>query len=311
MSTGRVVVLGAHGFIGRHTCRALAARGLQVCGLGHGSWNVSEWSAWGLSRWIQGDIDAASLAATIGDQPAHLFIHCAGSGTVSHSYAAPFDDYQRSVATTAALLEFVRARCPNRPRVVLASSAAVYGDHGEVDLAEAIRRSPVSPYGLHKLMAEDLCDEYSKFFGLRISVVRLFSVYGEELRKQLLWDAANKFALGNAQFFGTGRELRDWLHVDDAAELLIAAGIADAQAHFELYNGGGSQATTSEVLVQLGRLLGHSSPPIFNGETHIGNPRRLTANGSHAQCQLGWMPRVDLEQGLRRYARWFCESSAR
>ena len=299
------LVLGAHGFIGRRVCRELANQGFSVCGLGRGQWRSDESAEWGLSHWVEGDITLASLgrAASMAASPS-TFVHCAGSGAVSHSYSAPYEDYQRSVSSTLALMEFVRQRGAEGVRVVLASSAAVYGDQGDVDLAETATRSPISPYGFHKVAAENLCDSYSRFFGVQTSVVRLFSVYGEGLRKQLLWDAMQKFTRGESEFFGTGHELRDWIHVDDAARLLCKAA-CEPQTPFEIYNGGHAHASTRTVLSSLARHADFTPSPGFNGKTHVGNPRRLTANCGHARRQLGWKPEVGLESGLLRYAQWF------
>lgn len=305
MSTGHAVVLGGHGFLGRNVCRELASRGYRVSALGHGDWSAPEAAAWGIASWTSADVDSRSLAGIEGGCDADLFIHCAGSGSVASSFSAPLADYQRSVDSTVALLDFVRHACSHRPRIVVTSSAAVYGDQGEVDLTESATRSPMSPYGFHKVIAENLCDSYARFFGVGTSVVRLFSVYGEGLRKQLLWDAANKLARGEASFFGTGHEIRDWLHVEDAAALLCAAATAEGQGLLEIYNGGHQHHSTGHVLTELARQLRSDRTPVFSGETHVGNPRRLTANSSHAQRQLGWRPRVDLPTGLARYADWF------
>ncbi len=299
------LVLGAAGFIGRRVCRELAKQGFSVSGLGRGQWRKNEWTQWGLSHWVEGDISLDSLRQAASTSPSlSTFIHCAGSGAVAHSYSAPFEDYQRSVFSTLSLMEFMRRESIPGSRVVLASSAAVYGDQGDVDLSETANRSPISPYGFHKVAAESLCDSYSRFFGVQISIVRLFSVYGEGLRKQLLWDAMHKFSQGNDSFFGTGHELRDWIHVDDAARLLCSAA-REPQAPFEIYNGGHEHATTRQVLMALARHSGGTATPGFTGETHIGNPRRLTANCGHAQRQLHWNPQVDLKSGLLRYAQWF------
>jgi UDP-glucose 4-epimerase len=303
--TRRALVLGGQGFIGSHACRMLAGQGFVVSGIGHGTWAADELARWGIADWTAGDIDLAALRRVPDSAAIDVVVHCAGGGAVARSYAAPLDDYERSVASTAALLEFVRADLGGRPRVVMASSAAVYGDQGEVDLSESATRSPVSPYGFHKVAAENLCDSWSRFFGVRVSVVRLFSVYGEGLRKQLLWDAVNKLSRGDRRFFGTGHELRDWVHVEDAARLLCLAATADGQDNIEIYNGGHAHHATSDVLGELARLLGSSDAPVFTGETHVGNPRRLTANSRHAHRQLGWRPEIGLHEGLRRYVDWF------
>ncbi len=305
-----VLVLGAAGFIGRHVCLRLAMSGYSVHGFGHGRMAPAEWSSWGMARWTAADVTVTDLQSAAGDESPCAIIHCAGSGAVGHSYAQPLDDFNRTVATTAAALEF--ARICNRPemRVVLASSAAVYGDQGDVDLCETGTRAPVSPYGFHKLAAEGLCDSYARFFGVRVSLVRLFSVYGEGLRKQLLWDALNKLARGERTFFGTGNELRDWIHVSDAAQLLCLAAQAQ-QGSFEIYNGAHEKASTSAVLAKLARIAGFDGQIDFNGHAHSGNPRRLTGACTHAWQQLGWRGSVGLDEGLARYVEWFQQNESR
>lgn len=304
-----VVVLGAAGFVGRHVCHELASRGFIVIGIGHGNWLADEWQRWGLHRWIESDINLQSLQQLKLEEPIACVLHCAGSGAVSYSYAAPWEDFQRAAVTTVAALEWMRNQPDPRPRLVLVSSAAVYGDNGDSDAQENSTRSPISPYGFHKLSAEMLCESYSRFFEVPVSIVRLFSVYGEGLRKQLLWDALNKFRSGSRQFFGTGEEVRDWIHVEDAAELLAVAGLTQ-QSAFEIYNGGGEHATTREVLTRLAMAYGHDEPVVFNGEIHKGNPRRLTADCQHTMRLIQWKPRVRLEDGIVRYASWFQTQSS-
>lgn len=297
------LVLGAAGFVGRHVCRQLAAKGFSVLGLGHGQWNTEERQQHGLIAWLDADITPATIQSICADQQPVLVVHCAGSGAVSHSFSAPATDFSRSVDTTLAMLEFARLR-PTPPRVVLASSAAVYGDQGDRDIPEDTPVAPISPYGYHKAMAEMLCESYNRFFGLETRIVRLFSVYGEGLRKQLLWDALNKFQHGTPSFFGTGEELRDWIHVDDAARLLCTAALAHGAGH-AIYNGGHVRANTREVLTLLAEAGNTGLQPMFSGEAHPGNPRRLTASHERAAVILGFQPCIDLQQGLQRYANWF------
>lgn len=304
------LVLGAAGFVGRHACRALAANGCSVVGIGHGHWTAQEAASYGINRWVEADITLEALIGLDDLDTVDCVVHCAGSGAVSFSYADPWQDFQRATVTTAAVLEWVRRQDKPRPRLVVVSSAAVYGDQGDTDASETSVRSPISPYGFHKLAAESLCESASRFFDVPVSIVRLFSVYGEGLRKQLLWDAMSKFLRGDDQFFGTGHELRDWLHVADAANLLSAAALAP-QSRFEIYNGANQQATTAQVLQRLASVSFPGVSPRFNGETHTGNPRRLTANCGHACRLLGWAPQVDLADGLRRYAEWFLQQHAR
>lgn len=302
--TSTAVVLGAAGFVGRHTVQALARRGYRVLGVGHGHWADAEWHRWGLSGWLEADISVEALDRVTAGEAPDCIVHCGGSGAVSFSYTNPLSDFERATQSTAAALEWIRLNGARRTRFVLVSSAAVYGDQGDSDVTENSVRAPISPYGVHKVAAEALCESYSRFFGVSASIVRLFSVYGEGLRKQLLWDALNKFSRGENQFFGTGNELRDWIHVEDAATLLTLAGLT-LQSTFEVFNGGAVHATTRQLLDGLACAYGHAGGIHFNGEVHKGNPRRLTSDCGHTSRLLKWTPQVQLDDGLARYAAWF------
>lgn len=308
LRAGTVLVTGAGGFIGRQVCVELAQQGFTVLRLGHGLSSTGH----ATQDVLDADISVAALVELARDRDLLAVIHCAGTGSVALSYDAPLSDFQRTVASTASILEFVRLELRGHTRVVLASSAAVYGDQGDDDLVESAPRSPISPYGFNKVAAESLCDSYSRFFAVRASVVRLFSVYGEGLRKQLFWDAMNKTSRGEGEFFGTGRELRDWIHVSDAARLLCLAATAADQAPFEIYNGAHAKASTRSVLEALLTLASPTAVvPRFNGQTHAGNPRRLTGDCARAHGRLGWRPKVELAEGLARYASWFAAQAKR
>lgn len=299
-----VIVLGAAGFVGRHVCRQLADQGVPVIGLGHGQWKKAEWQAWGLSHWSDADITLESLEALPCHSDFFSIVHCAGSGAVSYAFQQPLADYERAVHSTALALEWSRQQKDRCRSVVMVSSAAVYGDQGNIDLVEGCARSPVSPYGMHKLAAEQLCESYGRFFDLDVTVVRLFSVYGEGLQKQLLWDAMGKFRDGRNDFFGTGEELRDWIHIKDAAKLLCAAALK-CNGGFKVFNGCHEKASTRQVLTTLCQEMRLPLEPQFNGQVHTGNPRRLTGNYAYAQNTLDWHPSISLAEGLKRYVQWY------
>jgi UDP-glucose 4-epimerase len=302
------VVLGGFGFIGRHVARALSAAGYRVVALGHGQWPREEHREWGIEEWLSADIDLESLMRLDSPGAIDCVIHCGGGASVAQSFQQPHRDYQRTVASTAATLDFIRTSAP-RARLVLASSGAVYGDQGDIDLVETSATRPESPYGCHKFAAERLAEGYSRCFDLPVTVVRLFSAYGEGLRKQLLWDALIKLRSGRASFFGTGEELRDWVHVSDAANLLVRAAEA-RHGGYRVFNGGAHKASTRTVLEMLARTYGVSASIEFTGERHKGNPLRMVSNSSLARTELEWRPLVDLQEGLARYVDWFKRTAA-
>lgn len=296
-----VLVTGAYGFIGRHVARAFAAEGHTVVGIGHGAWSREQWRQWGIAEWHTGDITLDNLVTHAGS-PATV-VHCAGSGSVAFSATHPHQDYQRTVGTMAAVLEFVRLYASDAA-VVYPSSAAVYGYVSRLPIAETQSPNPVSPYGVHKQMAEQLCAAYARHFAVRTAIVRLFSVYGTGLRKQLLWDACSKLRGGEPTFFGTGREVRDWLHVADAADLLTLAG-KHASKDCPVVNGGtGVKATVAEVLQEVREQLGAGVAPAFDGRVREGDPPTYVADASRAES-WGWRARRPWQQGIREYVEWF------
>ena len=108
-------------------------------------------------------------------------------------------------------------------QLVIPSSAAVYGQKNEKSISVHDVLNPVSPYGNHKRICETLSKFYSNYYKLRISIIRLFSLYGPGLKKQLLWDACNKIYSGDQIYSGTGLEKRDWIYIEDAINLILLA----------------------------------------------------------------------------------------
>ena len=300
---GTILVTGANGFIGRHVSQAAALQGNQVIGIGHGDWTEETWRRWGLSAWHELDVTVASLLAHV--RTPDLVVHCAGSSSVGFSFENPAQDFDRTVLTTVEVLEYIRT-CAPETALVYPSSAAVYGQAATLPITEDSPLNPISPYGVHKKMAEDLCRSYSESFGVRVAIVRLFSAYGVELRKQLLWDACRKAVSDDYQFAGTGRETRDWVNAEDIARLLLIAG-DHAGSHAPIVNGAsGNEVAIQTILSVLFEALGTSREPEFSGSGRPGDPERYAGDPSRALA-WGWAPQRPWREGVQEYARWFRE----
>jgi len=296
----QVVVTGAHGFLGRHVGRIFSENGYTVMGLGHGTWLRSEWRLWGFSDWHSCDITLESLNTYV--QQPDVVVHCAGSGSVGHSLTHPKQDFERTVLTSLTVLEFLRLYSP-QTAFVYPSSAAVYGNVDALPILESAPLNPLSPYGVNKKIVEELIRSYAQYFSLPVAISRFFSLYGPGLRKQLLWDACTKIEKGDFDFYGTGHEVRDWLHVQDASRLLLTLS-SQASSDAVIVNGGtGTGTTVNEVVTTLIRKLNKQDSPRFLKIQKPGDPPGYIADIKKA-TGYGWKPEISIEYGIDEYINW-------
>jgi UDP-glucose 4-epimerase len=252
-----------------------------------------------------GAISADSLARLAGKLGAvDAIVHCAGGSSVGPSLQDPARDFERTVTSTLQVLEFMRERAPEA-RLVLLSSAAVYGAANVEPLHEDLPKQPISPYGKHKALAEDHAAEAANRSGLSVATLRLFSVYGAGLRKQLLWELSRRALAGEdpLTLFGTGEERRDFIEIADAVDLIVRAADPASQPP-PVMNGGSGRATTVRALAQgLLDALGCEQKLGFNGTIKPGDPATMVADTRRADA-FGFAPTVSLHDGLARYAAW-------
>lgn len=302
-----VWITGAKGFIGRHLARTLADAGHAVHGIGHGALEDPDKHRFGVQVWLNGEIDATNLNALAlrGGAPSTIF-HLAGGSSVALSTSQPYEDFFRTVVSTARLLEWLRNSAPEC-HLIVASSAAVYGADHRGPISEAAETVPMSPYGQHKLMMEQLCQSYAVTFGLRSSVARLFSVYGSHLRKQLLWDLCTRLQKGERTLVlgGTGAEVRDWTEVRDVTRLLAALIELPPLQRFEIINAGSGIGTTvAEVAVAVAKNWGGDITVRFSGAARVGDPFSLVAE-SVDQRGLRFDWQIPVSRGTADYVTWF------
>lgn len=307
----RILITGARGFIGTHLARRLAACGHDVIGVGHGQWPPESAHRDGVVNWINGGVNATNLQlACAGGLPPERVYHLAGGSSVGVALANPREDFFKTVASTADLLEWLRTDAP-RARLIAISSAAVYGAGHDGAIGEDVRLKPYSPYGHHKAMMEAMCGSYADSYGLEVVIARLFSVYGDGLRKQLLWDLCNRLSTGVPvlQIGGTGGERRDWTEVGDVARALDLIGGADDVVGTAINVGRGEGVEVREIAAHVMDIWkkesdGATTSLGLSGISRPGDPFNLVAD-SRRLSALGFEWQVGLYEGLTSYVRWF------
>lgn len=297
-----VLVTGGFGFLGKAVAKKIKAHGCRVYGIGNGRWDLQDFRSHGFDEWLDATVSMSSLASL--NKKFDVIVHCAGNGSVGYSLTNPLQDFKKTVEGTAELLEYVRLNNP-LARVVYPSSAGVYGTKPDAPIKETDQLNPISPYGYHKRVAEELCESYSRAYGLNISIIRFFSIYGPGLTKQLLWDASNKLfsAQDDVAFWGTGEETRDWIYIDDATELIYRA--AQFEEPFTVINGAsGIRVTVGDTVEMLRNALGSQATIVFNNLVKEGDPRFYHADVS-AALESGWLSTVPLVEGIQKYVAWY------
>ncbi|HWW82100.1 MAG TPA: NAD-dependent epimerase/dehydratase family protein [Vicinamibacterales bacterium] len=255
-------------------------------------------------RFVESRIQDADLGSLLNDRT-HIF-HLAAQAGVRKSWGRDFAVYTvNNIEATQMLLEACTK--VKVERVVYASSSSVYGDHVPMPMKEDALPQPVSPYGVTKLAAEQLCTLYYLNYGVPTVSLRYFTVYGPRQRPDMGFHKFLRATLEGKPIsvYGDGEQTRDFTFVADAVTATIAAATRGFPGR--VYNiGGGSRVSINEVLEMIGRVAGRR-PLITADEAQKGDMRHTYADTWLARTDLGFAPSVELEQGLAAEHRWLTE----
>lgn len=300
----RALVVGCCGFIGSRLSQHLRRTGWHVTGA-----DVTKPASRIVDRFETSDNGATRLGAVFGT-PFDVCINCAGAASVPLSYEDPVKDYSLNSQLVFHILSAIRKSQPCCGFVNL-SSAAVYGNPIRLPVSEREPARPISPYGVHKHISELLCNEFRDCFGLQTTSLRVFSAYGPGLRRQLFWDLFRKAQESEEiELFGTGRETRDFIYVDDlvrAIDLVIRAAPWD---HPCINVAAGQETEIEGVARAFCREFPKPRRYRFTDYARKGDPSRWVADVGLLR-HLGFEPRVSVEDGVRRYIRWAGRDAAR
>jgi UDP-glucose 4-epimerase len=294
----RVLVTGGAGFIGSHLVDALLDRGDEVAMADHLHRSPRPWFGEALLRGAQ--LYVADVRELDAIRPAfqaarpEIVLHLAAQADVRHSIANPPFDAQVNVAGTVSVLE--GAREVGARRVVMASTAAVYGDPLDIPTSEDAPIAPLSPYGTSKAAAEWYLAQYQRLYGISTLALRMANVYGP---RQDPYGEAGVVSIfcglaadgRRATVFGNGRQTRDYVFVDDVVAAWLAAATSDVTGALNVSTG--VETSVCEVAETLD--LAYDFAPGRPGEIE-----RSCLDPAAAAAQLGWQATVPLTNGLRR-----------
>ncbi len=313
------LVTGGAGFIGSHVCEHLLHDG-------HAVWAFDDLNPFydpqlkrrnlddiqSLVRpfvFVPGDVtDCAALDALFGSVKFDQIIHLAARAGVRPSLAEPALYQRVNVEGTVNVLEAARK---NRvKKIIIASSSSVYGVNAKVPFSESDPIfSAISPYAASKLACESLGHVYHHVYGLDVTMLRLFTVYGPRQRPDL---AIRKFAtLIHAgrpiPVFGDGSMARDYTYVTDTVDGIIAA--TRKEFGFEIFNLGESQTVTLGRLVELLEAALGKKAVIDRQPPQPGDVPVTFADITKARAHLGYNPQVKIETGIRQFIDWFWKNT--
>lgn len=306
----KALVTGGAGFIGSHLSERLLSQGARVRAIDAFTdfyprpvkeRNLELLRGRDGYEFVEGDLRQLDLAALL-DGITHVF-HLAAQAGVRRSWGGEFQVYTGlNIDATQRLLE----ACVGKPieRLVYASSSSVYGDDVDIPMRETALPQPVSPYGVTKLAAEQLCYLYHFNYKVPTVSLRYFTVYGPRQRPDMGFHRFFRAILDGKPLiqFGDGLQTRDFTFVADAAKATADAAVRGVPGR--VYNiGGGARVSLQEVFDLIARVSGRTIT-IDQQPPQKGDMRDTYADTTRAQADLGFAPSVTLEEGLRAMWQW-------
>lgn len=321
MSEPSVLVTGGAGYIGSHTCKALASAGYRPVTFD----NLSLGHRWAV-RWgplVEADLlDTSAITAALRAYRVTAVIHFAASAYVGDSMRDPATYYRNNLLTTLGLLDSMRATGVDT--LIFSSSCSVYGDPVRLPIDESHPTAPVSPYGQTKLDCENALRWYGAAYGLRWFGLRYFNAAGADPEGEIgedhepetrLVPRAILAAMGKGpalQVFGDdydtedGTAVRDYIHVSDLAlaHVLALRAVGNGTTAQLLNLGTGNGFSVREVMDTVQAISGHPVPHL-RAPRRAGDPSRVVADASRARDVLDWSPRYgSLEVIVRTAWQW-------
>ncbi len=307
----KILITGAAGFIGSALARALVAQGHEVRGVDNLSAGRTENLRGVLRsmRFVDGDLRDAELLAEL-CRGVDVIFHQAAVASVPKSVLDPLGSHQSNLEATLSVL--MAARREGVARVVYASSSSAYGESPVLPKHESMLPAPISPYAAQKLAGEHYMDSFARVYGMETVSLRYFNVFGPFQSADSPYSGVlarfitDMLAGKRVTIHGDGHQSRDFTYVDNVVHAnLLAAAAPAATVSGRVYNVAcGERQSLLEVHAMLNRLLDRRAAPIF-GPAREGDIQHSLADIGRARQDLGYRPKVDFAEGMRRTVEWY------
>lgn len=299
----KVLVTGGAGFIGSHLVDRLLEGGHQVAVFDSFSTGKRENLEQAKDRITIHEADVRDAAAVErATEGCELVFHEAAVVSVPYSVEHPQETHDVNIQGTLNVL--LAARKNRVRRVVFASSAAIYGEEPTLPKTESMLPEPISPYGVEKLTAEHYLRTFALLYGVETVALRYFNVFGPRQDPASPYSGVisifvQRLLAGKPlTIFGDGLQSRDFVYVADVVEANIQASLAK-EASGRVYNvARGERTTLLQLAETLGKVVGTTVAPTL-GPERAGDIRHSQASIDRARGELQFVPRVNLEAGLR------------
>ena len=315
ISSNRAFVTGGAGFIGSHLVDSLLRQGCEVTVFDNfdnfyqgKEANVAPHATNPKFHLVRGSVlDYEGLSNNM--RGAAIVFHLAAQAGVRYCLDNPRKAHEVNVTGTMNVLEACRKL--NVQKIVAASSSSVYGNPVKVPISELHPLNPTNPYGASKLAAEKYCMSYHTSYGLPITCLRYFSVYGPRGRPdQVLYSMAQKVSQGGPpEIFGDGSQSRDFTFISDIVAGTVMAALRDDSVG-EVFNlGFGAEFSMLEVAQRIIEHFGAGVKPKHR-QAYDGDFSRTLCDNRKARDLLGWNPQVSFQRGLELFLKWYDVSRA-
>ncbi|MDP4201576.1 MAG: GDP-mannose 4,6-dehydratase [Bacteroidota bacterium] len=291
------LIIGSKGFIGSHLMAHLINRGEKVWGADV----IVDYTD--AERYFLVDASNSDFHSIFENQHFDICVNCSGAASVPDSIQHPMRDYYLNAVNVFKILDSIRIYQSDCKFINL-SSAAVYGNPTSLPIREDTVACPVSPYGLHKYQSEQVCSEFYHYFNIKTCSLRVFSAYGDGLRKQLFWDIYQKAKTGIPfTLFGTGNESRDFIHVNDIVNAIDLVSKSDYFKADVINLANGEEIYIKDAVATFFNSFSTNINYSFSKEERKGDPVNWVADISKLKS-LGYKSTFNLETGLQQYYKW-------